>query len=264
MRTLKKGCVGDDVKTLQKILGVAVDGCFGAQTELAVKKWQSAHGLVADGIVGPITWAALSAQTTDIPDVVYDPLNVRITKAANRNIKYIAIHYTAGGSSRKGSARSVRRVFESKAVSADFAVDDVEAVQFNPDLKNYYCWAVGDPKNKYSKGGTLYGVATNRNTVSIEICSNLVHGASAKEANHTGWTFTDAELKNAAKLTKTLMQKFNVPIERVVRHYDVSGKVCPGVVGWNNELIYTTTGKQTSDRSDSTEWEKFKKMVLGI
>lgn len=262
MRMLKKGCVGDDVKTLQKILGVGVDGCFGVQTEVAVKRWQLAHGLVADGIVGPKTWAAMSSQTTDIPGVVYDPLKVHITKAANRDIKYIAIHYTAGGSSRKGSARNVKRVFESRAASADFAVDDAEAVQFNPDLKNYYCWAVGDPKNKYSKGGSLYGVATNRNTVSIEMCSNLKSGATALVPNHAGWTFTDAALRNAAKLTKVLMKKFNIPIERVVRHYDVSGKVCPGVVGWNDELIYTTAGKQTSERSNSVEWDKFKKMIL--
>lgn len=261
MRTLKKGSVGDDVKTLQKILGVTVDGCFGSQTEAAVKKWQAAHGLVADGIVGPKTWATMSEQTTDIPDVIYDPLNVHITKAANREIKYIAIHYTAGISSRKGSARAVKSVFTVHKSSADFAVDDAEAVQFNPDLKNYYCWAVGDPKNKYSKGGSLYGVATNRNTVSIEICSNLAKGASAREANHRGWYFTDAELRNAAKLTKALMKKFNIPIDRVVRHYDVSGKVCPGVVGWNDEIIYTIAGKQTSERSDSTAWEQFKKLI---
>lgn len=264
MKTLKKGSVGDDVKTLQKILGVTVDGCFGSQTEAAVKKWQSAHGLVADGIVGPKTWATMSEQTIDIPNVVYDPLNVHITKADSREIKYIAIHYTAGISSRKGSARAVKSVFITHAVSADFAVDDAEAVQFNPDLKNYYCWAVGDPKNKYSKGGTLYSVAKNRNTVSIEICSNLVKGASVREANHRGWYFTDAELQNAAKLTKALMKKFDIPIDRVVRHYDVSGKVCPGVVGWNNEIIYTIAGKQTNERSDSTAWERFKKLIAEI
>lgn len=264
MRTLKKGSVGDDVKTLQKILGVTVDGCFGAQTEAAVKKWQAAHGLVADGIVGDKTWASMSEQTTDIPDVIYDPLNVHITKAENRDIKYIAIHYTAGISSRKGSARAVKSVFTVHKSSADFAVDDAEAVQFNPDLKNYYCWAVGDPKSKYSKGGSLYGVATNRNTVSIEICSNLAKGASAREANHRGWSFTDAELRNAAKLTKALMKKFDIPIDRVVRHYDVSGKVCPGVVGWNDELIYTTAGKQTNEWSDSTAWERFKQLITEI
>lgn len=261
MRTLKKGCVGDDVKTLQKILGVGIDGCFGSQTEAAVKKWQSAHGLVVDGIVGPKTWAKMSESVKEIADVVYDPLWVHITRSPSRLIKYIAIHYTAGASSRKGRARNEKKTFESHNDSADFAVDDAEAVQFNPELRNYYCWAVGDPKNKYSQGGTLYGVANNRNTISIEICSNLDDGASAKVANHAGWRFTEAALQNAAKLTKELMRTFNIPIERVIRHYDVTGKLCPGIIGWNDEKVYSTDGKPTVKKSDCEEWEKFKKLL---
>ena len=34
-------------------------------------------------------------------------------------------------------------------------------------------------------------------------------------------------MKNAADLVKLLMKKYNVPVERVIRHYDVTGKVCP-------------------------------------
>lgn len=262
MRTLKKGSVGEDVKTLQKIIGVIVDGCFGSQTEVAVKKWQLEHGLVSDGIVGPKTWEKISEIVTKISDVIYDPLKVCITKSINRDIKYIAIHYTAGSSSIKGVARSVKRVFETGRASADFAVDDVESVQFNPDLKNYYCWAVGDPKNKYTSGGSLYNIATNRNTISIEMCSTLKSGTNKNVANHQGWSLSEEVLKRAAKLTKELMQKYNIPIERVVRHYDISGKVCPGVIGWNNEKIYTTLGKPTNEKSNSDEWEKFKKMIL--
>ena len=29
------------------------------------------------------------------------------------------------------------------------------------------------------------------------------------------------------------MNIYNIPIANVVRHYDVTGKWCPGVVGWN-------------------------------
>jgi len=36
--------------------GAGVDGYFGSITKTATQSWQSAHGLVADGIVGPKTW----------------------------------------------------------------------------------------------------------------------------------------------------------------------------------------------------------------
>jgi putative chitinase len=59
VRTLRKGMKGDDVKKMQKALGIAADGDFGFGTLTAVKKWQKLNGLVADGIVGPATQAKL-------------------------------------------------------------------------------------------------------------------------------------------------------------------------------------------------------------
>ena len=271
MNTLKKGSKGEDVKILQKELiklgfSLTADGDFGAKTETAVKSFQKSKGLVADGIVGNKTWQLLgvteqtNSKSVD-SSVLYSPLNVHITKSLNRPITYIAIHYTAGGSSKKGNALNVKKVFQSRNASADFCIDDETIVQFNPDLKNYYCWAVGDKKYKYSKGGSLYGKATNKNTISIEMCSNLKKGASAKDANHEGWFITDETIKQCVKLVKILMEKYNVPIDRVIRHYDVSGKLCPGIIGWNNELIYATDGKTTKKYSDSSKWLDFKKLL---
>lgn len=64
--TLRKGDRGDEVKQWQAFLNAndyrcgTVDGIFGNNTEKAVKQYQAAHGLVADGIIGPKTWASLS------------------------------------------------------------------------------------------------------------------------------------------------------------------------------------------------------------
>jgi peptidoglycan hydrolase-like protein with peptidoglycan-binding domain len=56
---LKVGSKGNDVVKLQTKLGIANDGSFGPGTERAVKAWQQANGLPADGIVGDSTWAKL-------------------------------------------------------------------------------------------------------------------------------------------------------------------------------------------------------------
>ena len=47
---------GEDVKSVQAIVGAKQDGSFGPDTEKAVKNWQSAHGLTADGSWGPKSW----------------------------------------------------------------------------------------------------------------------------------------------------------------------------------------------------------------
>jgi len=49
----------DDVKAIQYVVGVIIDGKFGVVTEAAVRNWQTLHDLKPDGIVGPITWARM-------------------------------------------------------------------------------------------------------------------------------------------------------------------------------------------------------------
>jgi peptidoglycan hydrolase-like protein with peptidoglycan-binding domain len=63
--TISLGATGDAVRRLERALrrtpdlGLTVDGVFGAQLETAVKQFQDGVGLAVDGIVGPLTWAAL-------------------------------------------------------------------------------------------------------------------------------------------------------------------------------------------------------------
>ena len=263
--TYKRGSKGDTVRQIQKALAnagfaVTCDGIFGQATEKAVKAYQKQKGLPADGIVGAKTLPLLIPGTpSEGIDIANGYIHTHITRSINRPIKYIAVHYTAGGTSKKGAAMNTKSVFlnPKRRGSADFVVDDETIVQINPDLKNYYCWGVGDSKNHTSGGGRLYSIATNRNTISIEVCSNLKKGFSASYPNHAGWYYTTASLDNTRRLIRYLMKKYNVPKANVVRHYDISGKLCPGIHGWNDAYIYTDTGTKTGEKNNSKEWLEF-------
>jgi len=80
---LKRGAAGEAVRRLQALLmlhGYALprygaDGDFGTETEAAVRKYQTDHGIPVNGIVDEATWTALSAGDTAAvidPDAVDD------------------------------------------------------------------------------------------------------------------------------------------------------------------------------------------------
>ena len=74
---LKVGSEGEDVKKLQVKLGVDPIGKFGPKTDIAVKAWQSANGLTADGIVGDATWAKMFNEgVVSAPTVITEPAPV--------------------------------------------------------------------------------------------------------------------------------------------------------------------------------------------
>ena len=167
------------------------------------------------------------------------------TELKNRKIKYIVIHYTAGITSRPGTAKSNARYFakETTKASADFIIDDENIVQYNPDIKNRYCWHCGGSKYK-TKGGSLYKVCTSANSIGIEMCSTN----SAKKVtnpNDVNWYFTDSVIDNCVELTKKLMKEYDIKPDHVIRHYDINGKLCPGIIGWNE------------DTNDISKWQDF-------
>ena len=173
--------------------------------------------------------------------------------AANRPLQYIVIHYTAGSTSRSGAAVNTADFWATGPYegSADFVVDDELIVQYNPDLKNRLCWHCGDGKNYYSKGGSFYGKCSNYNSIGIEICSTNPNYSPNDPANSPKWSFTSVAVDRAVELTKYLMQTYGIDADHVIRHYDVSGKLCPGIIGWNE------------DSGDVSAWKAFKARLTG-
>lgn len=53
---LRLGSKGEAVKLVQAVVGATPDGDFGAATDRRVRDWQARNGLLADGVVGAVTW----------------------------------------------------------------------------------------------------------------------------------------------------------------------------------------------------------------
>lgn len=172
------------------------------------------------------------------------------TSSPNRQIRYIVIHYTATSNSIAGKAQSIANYFSrtSSKASADFIVDEDNIVQYNPDISNRYCWSVGGGRYN-TKGGKYYEVATNKNCINVEMCSYTDNGL-VSSPNDKSWHFHQKVVKKTIKLVRWLMKAYDIPAYMVIRHYDVNGKPCPGIIGWN------------LDSGSEAEWEKFKKKLL--
>ena len=161
----------------------------------------------------------------------------RNTSYGRDSIRYIVLHYTATPNATAANEVAYFGTNPSAVdASADFFVDENEIWQYNTQLDSRYSWAVGVD---YSGGTAPYhGKCTNRNSVSIEMSCYL--------KDNQWWYIKEGAYKNAVELTKYLMNKYNIPISNVIRHYDVCHKDCPGAVGWIKK-----TGSEAI-------WNKFK------
>ena len=162
-------------------------------------------------------------------DIIKNITTVNRTVMSGRAIKYIVIHYT-GNATDKASSNANYFKTTNRGASAHYFVDKTSIYQVVEDKDA--AWAVG--KNYGSNN--LFGTVTNKNSISIEMCSD-----NSKIADET--------FANTVELTKSLMAQYNIPASNVVTHYLVCSKRCPGWDGWlpNN----------------TTLWDKFKAEISG-
>ncbi|WP_099468316.1 phage tail tip lysozyme [Konateibacter massiliensis] len=150
-------------------------------------------------------------------------------------IKYIVIHYVGA----LGGATENCQYYAggNRNASAHYFVGFDGAIWQSVEDANI-AWHCGANTYKHAE-------CRNANSIGIEMCVRKKNTASLG-ANDKDWYFEDATVESAAELTRYLMEKYNVPASNVIRHYDVTGKVCP------NPYVYNTTGHT---------WEEFKNKV---
>lgn len=120
--------------------------------------------------------------------------------------KYINIHYVGAVSSAKNNADYFYEVY--RGVSAHYFVDDNEIYQVVEDSDS--SWGVS--------AKTYYNGSRNTNSINIEMCCFMNNGKL---------DISEKTINNTIELVKTLMSKYGIPASNVVRHYDVTRKICP-------------------------------------
>ena len=124
-------------------------------------------------------------------------------------VKYIVIHYTAGdGDTDEANAAYFARADTGKTSAHWFVDDDSATLSVPEDRVAYHC------------GASYYyhPECRNSNSIGVEMSSVRRNGR---------YCFTEATIANAQALVRELMAKYQVPPERVIRHYDVTHKICP-------------------------------------
>ena len=122
--------------------------------------------------------------------------------------KYIVIHYVGS----LGGAEDNCRYFQGnyRGASAHYFVGHKGEI-FQSVLDKNISWHCGATTYKHP-------YCRNTNSIGIEMCCRK---------NSKGWYFEEETVKATIELTKELMKKYNIPASNVIRHFDVTGKVCP-------------------------------------
>ncbi len=135
--------------------------------------------------------------------------NYRKASRGKADIRYLVIHFTANdGDTAKNNADYFSQADIS--TSAHYFVDEREVWQSVRDAD--IAWHCG------TRGTYFHPYCRNANSIGIELCSRK---------NGEKYYFKPETVRRAQQLTRELMKKYGIPIENVVRHYDVTHKNCP-------------------------------------
>lgn len=158
------------------------------------------------------------------------------TAGRTKKIDRIVLHYTAGDGD---TAENNGKYFQSpgRNASAHYFVDEDSVVQSVPEKDT--AWHAG-------------AWDMNCRSIGVEMCSK-------KDAQGT-YYIPAKTINNAQFLVKTLMQKHGIDLPNVIRHYDVTKKLCPAPMvdqtAWQQFKNGLTEQNQNSPDKPAASWAK--------
>jgi N-acetylmuramoyl-L-alanine amidase len=151
------------------------------------------------------------------------------------------MHYTANNGD---TARGNCQYFSgpNRLASAHYFVDEHGVLLSVPEQDTaWHCGA-----NRYR-----HPTCRNANSIGIEMCSR-------KDAAGNYYIKSET-VANAVRLARMLMDKYSIPVNHVLRHYDVTGKRCPAP--WVNDESQWRAFLEALEGEVNVSKEEAKKIV---
>ncbi|HRX15971.1 MAG TPA: peptidoglycan recognition family protein [Spirochaetota bacterium] len=180
---------------------------------------------------------------------------------ADRTIEYIVIHYVGATGSALENVKYFNRSAGLQASAHFFVGHESEGgaiyQSVDPLSRAWHCGA------KVYK----HPACRNSNSIGVEMCCH-------KDAQGN-WYFDDVTIEMTVQLVRQLMTEYGIPVDNVIRHYDVTGKLCPAPLtnefAWllfKSRLEGPAMNEKTGDNPSSwaiphTEWAKAKGIING-
>lgn len=165
----------------------------------------------------------------------------------HKQIEWIIVHYT-GDYGSQGRAKKTADAMQTwkRTTSTHYLVGDDDIYQVVED--RHAAWHC--PYEKSNKC-----IASNTCALGVDLVEHK-RNTRSHSVKDMDWYFTDKVIEDGAQLVAELADRYNIPMDHIVRHFDVTGKWCPRpFVGRDINEVTGETGEFA--------WEKFKLLVEG-
>lgn len=141
-------------------------------------------------------------------------------------VEYLVLHYVGAAGTAEQNAAYYGSTANIGASAHYFVGHDGEIWQ-----------SVGERDTAWHCGAKSYrhGACRNGNAIGVELCCRRREGLPAGAAATQGWYFEPQTVDAAVELCRDIVGRYGLSRERVLRHYDVTGKVCPAPFVYDGE-----------------------------
>ena len=200
-----------------------------------------APGGQIEGNITPVTPAPYTDNTIKITDkTIIDIMKANLSQVpasrGKNKIEFIVIHYL-------GVPNADNPYLYGGGYGGHFNVQRDGKIYQAADPATAVIWHCGGGLQG-SSGHTFHGICTNYNSIGIECGVAAATTKKELSADSDLWYFTEETQESLVWLVSYLMDKYGISADHVIRHYDVTGKICPNPYVKNNNFKTSWTWDQ--------------------